>query len=199
MTTPGIKCKKRQMKDDVSWLDVRFWQKNKQKIIIKKFGSHGKQIRCVVFPGSPVHRHVPDGPRQQHHDLGGAERVPHPVIHQTEALRESGLTPDQRQRLEDAGPQAPPGQVTGCLSFLSPWSLDKERGCWSPGRLVGGVRPLPHGRLDNSEFSEQQRLGEQMQVTEGIIGHECTSVSQQAAGSWRAPLMGAPKYSWLLS
>lgn len=59
-----------------------------------------------------MHRHVPDGPCQQHHNLSGAKRVPHSVVHQAEAVRESRCPTEQRQRLEDAGPQAPPGQVT---------------------------------------------------------------------------------------
>lgn len=72
--------------------------------------------------------------------------------------------------------------------FVSPWSRNKAGDCWRPKRRAGCARMFPRARLDNSEFSEHQRR-EQTRVTERIIGHECASLSRQAAGSWRAPLM----------
>lgn len=60
---------------------------------------------CPTFAGLPEHRHVSARPRQQHHDIGRPKRFPHPAFHSTEAVRQPRCTADQRQRLEDAGPQ----------------------------------------------------------------------------------------------
>lgn len=75
----------------------------------------GISLQFIV--GAPVHRHVPDGPSQQHHHVSGAQRLPHPPVHQTQTVRESGRTADKRQRLEDAGPQAQLGQVALVLQM----------------------------------------------------------------------------------
>lgn len=69
-----------------------------------------------VLSGGPVHRHVPDGPCQQHHHLSGAKCLPHPAFHQAEAVRQSRRSADPRQRLEDVGPQTQPGQVSETYS-----------------------------------------------------------------------------------
>lgn len=84
-----------------------------------------------------MHRHVPDGPCQQHHNLSGAKRLPHSLVHQAEAVRESRCPTEQRQRLEDAGPQAAPGQVTTTLLSSSSLLIQTPAGF-----LVHGIMSM---------------------------------------------------------
>lgn len=64
-----------------------------------------------LFTGFPEYWHIPAGSCQQHHDTGRAKCLSHPCFYPSEAVRQPGRTADQRQWLEDVGPQTQSWQV----------------------------------------------------------------------------------------